>query len=209
MPEVTVSSLDVRQQRLAENAVRALEQGDFDYVIESAAEILKNAPGCCSVRRIQRTAQLEKFKTRNRMDRLVRSGRAWLRCIRRSRRATAVDSLAQAEHVLACDPRNVSALRLLGESAHALGMLETVLFAFKALQEIQPGHRGNQLSVGATLLELNRPAEALIIAEALLKSEPADFEAQSLQRKASVAQTITRGNWEAGSPFGEKLGQPE
>ena len=206
MPEVSVSSLDARQQRLVENAKRALDQGDFDYVIESAAEILKNSPGCCAVRRIQRTAQLEKFKTQNRMDRWLRSGRAWLRFALRSRRAAAADSLAQAEQVLACDPRNVSALRLLGESAQTLGMFETALFAFKALQEILPGHRGNQLSMGAALLELNRPAEALIIAEVLLKSDPTDFEAQLLQRKASVAQTITRGNWEAGSPFGERLG---
>ncbi|HTO02844.1 MAG TPA: hypothetical protein VL069_04040 [Opitutus sp.] len=209
MPEVSVSSLDVRQQRLAENAKRALEQGDFDYVIESSAEILKRTPGCCLVRRMQRSAQLEKFKTRNRVDRVIRSARAWVRFVLRIRRNPAADSLAHAEHVLACDPGNVSALRLLGESAQALGMLETALFAFKAFQEIRPGHRENQLSVGAALLALNRPAEALRIAEALLTSEPADFEAQWLQRKASVDQTITRGNWEAGSPFGDRLGNPQ
>lgn len=208
MPEVSVSSLDARQQRLVENAKRALDQGDFDYVIESATEILKKTPGCLLVRRMQRKAQLAKFKTRNRMDRLLRSGRAWSRYVFRIRPNGAAESLAQAEQMLGCDPGNVSALRLLGQSTQALGMLETALFAFQSIQEIRRGDRENQLSVGAVLLELRRPAEALSVAEALLKSDPVDFEAQSLQRKASVAQTITRGNWEAGSPFGERLGNP-
>lgn len=208
MSEVSVSSLDARQQRLVENAKRALDQGDFEYVIESATEILKKAPGCLIVRRVQRKAQLEKFKARNRMARLLRSGHAWARYVFRIRRNTAAASLAHAEHMLACDPGNVSALRLLGRSAQALGLLETALFAFHSIQELRRGDRENQLSVGAVLLELKRSAEARGIAEALLKIDPTDFKAQLLQRTASVAQTITSGNWEAGSPFGERLGNP-
>ena len=208
MPEVSVSSLDVRQQRLAENAQRALEQGDFEYVIEATAEILKRTPGCLVVRRMQRKAQLEQFKTRSRIARLLRSGRAWSRFVFRIRPITAAKSMGQAEQVLACAPESVSGLRLLGGSAQELGMLETALFAFKAIQDIRPGDRENQLSVGALFLNLNRPAEALSIAEALLEKDSMDVQAQSLQRAASVAQTITRGNWKAGASFGEMLGNP-
>jgi len=58
MPEVPVASLDPRHQKLIENARIALDRGNLDYVLEVTAQVLKAAPGCLPVRRLQRVAQL-------------------------------------------------------------------------------------------------------------------------------------------------------
>ena len=62
MPEVPVSSLDPRHQRLVENARVALERGNHDYVLEVTSQVLKMQPGCLPVRRLQRVAQLRQSR---------------------------------------------------------------------------------------------------------------------------------------------------
>src|SRR5436305_13964586 len=64
MPEVPVSALDPRHQKLVENARVALERGNLDYVLEVTAQVLKTAPGCLPVRRLQRVAQLRQAKAK-------------------------------------------------------------------------------------------------------------------------------------------------
>src|SRR5205809_2824288 len=58
MPEVTVASLDPRHQKMIDNARVALDRGNFDYVLEVTAQVLKAVPGCLPVRKLQRVAQL-------------------------------------------------------------------------------------------------------------------------------------------------------
>ena len=43
------------------------------------------------------------------------------------------------------------------------------------------------------------------MADAILRKNPVDADALALMRKATVAQTITKGNWETPAPFREKL----
>ena len=47
-----------------ENARIALERGQLDYALDATGEILLAAPACVAVRRLQREAQLKRFKTR-------------------------------------------------------------------------------------------------------------------------------------------------
>src|SRR5262245_31841699 len=62
MPEVSVASLDPRHQKLIENARVALERGNLDYVMEVTSQVLKTAPGCLPVRKLQRVAQLRQHR---------------------------------------------------------------------------------------------------------------------------------------------------
>ena len=65
MPEVAVTSLDPRQQKLIDNARIALDRGQLDYTLDACAQVLKSAPGCLPVRRLQRAAQLRDFRSKN------------------------------------------------------------------------------------------------------------------------------------------------
>jgi hypothetical protein len=64
MSDLSLATLDSRQQKLADNASRAFEQGNYDYVITACAQILQTVPSCLPVRRLQRAAQLKNSSAR-------------------------------------------------------------------------------------------------------------------------------------------------
>ena len=205
MAEVPVASLDSRQQKLVENARLALERGNFDYVIEVTAQILKSAPGCLAVRKLQRVAHLREHrgKSGGLVARAI-TGLSAAPFLLASRKSPA-EQLATAEAVLAKDPTSVTGLKLLAEAATAMSLPETVAFALDAIREIEPKNRANLLALGEAWLAASRPAEALKIADEMLALRPADAEAQNLMRKASVAETVTKTGWQNQSSYREKL----
>jgi hypothetical protein len=204
MPEVSVASLDPRHQKLIENARVALERGNLDYVLEVTGQVLKVQPGCLPVRRLQRVAQLrqQRGKSGGFMGKLGLSGAPFMFG---SGKKEPGKQLETAELALAKDPNNVAALRLLAEAAAGLGLPETAAFAHEAIREIEPGNRANLLALGEALLTAGKPVEALKVADDLLRDKPTDADAQNLMRKASVAQTVTKHNWEQKTSYRDKL----
>jgi len=201
--EVTVASLDPRQQQLAENARLALERGQLDYVLEVTAVILHSNPGCLPLRRLQRAAQLRRCPAWRRwLARLLNPVAAWLTGAGMVHPARA---FATAEQRLARNPCNVPALQLLARAAAALDLPATAAFAFEAVRELEPGNRSNLLALGEAWLAAGQPAEALRLADHLLAERPGEAGALALQRKASVVQTVKQGNWESPGTFREKL----
>jgi tetratricopeptide (TPR) repeat protein len=204
MPEVSVASLDPRHQKLIENARIALDRGNLDYVLEVTGQVLKVQPGCLPVRRLQRVAQLRQQRGRSGgfMGKLGLSGAPFMFG---SGKKEPSKQLELAETALAKDPNNVPALRLLAEAAAGLGLPETAAFAYEAIREIEPGNRANLLALGEALLSAGKPVEALKVADDLLRDKPTDADAQNLMRKSSVAQTVTKHNWEQKSSYRDKL----
>lgn len=207
MPEVLVASLDPRHQKLVENARVALDRGNFDYVLEVTSQVLKLTPGCLPVRKLQRVAQLRQQGGRSGgfLGRTL-SGLSTAPFLLSGARKDPDKLLARAEAMLAKDPMNVAALKLLGEAAGALGLLETVAFALDSVREIEPDDRANLLALGEAWFAAGKPAEALKIADEILRTKPTDADAQVLMRKASIAQTVTEHNWDqAQTSFRDKL----
>lgn len=205
MPEVAVTSLDPRQQKLADNARIALERGQLDYTLDACAQILKTAPGCLPVRRLQRVAQLKEFRSKNKFMAKALGGFSSTPMLFGGGKKEPAKSLEAAEAMLAKDPTSVAALKLLAEAAGGLGLLETAAFALDAVRELEPENRANLLALGEAWIVAGKPAEAVKTAELLLRQKPADAEAQTLLRKASVAQTVTKGKWDGQGSFRDKL----
>jgi len=205
MPEVAVTSLDPRQQKLVDNARIALERGQTDYALDACAQILKSAPGCLPVRRLQRVAQLRDFRAKNKFMAKALGGFSTAPFMFGGGKKDPAKLLESAEALLAKDPTSVAGLKLLAEAAGGLGLPETVAFALDAVRELEPDNRANLLALGEAWIAAGKPAEAVKTADAMLAQKPADAEAQALLRKASVAQTVTKGNWEAQGNFRDKL----
>lgn len=205
MSEVAVTSLDPRLQKLIDNARIALDRGQLDYTLDACAQILKSAPGCLPVRRLQRAAQLRDFRSKNKFMAKAFGGFSGGALMFSGGKKDPAKALESAEAMLAKDPTSVAALKLLSEAASGLGLLETAAFALDAVRELEPENRANLLALGEAYIAAGKPAEAVKTADALLKLKPADAEAQSLLRKASVAQTVTKGNWDAQGSFRDKL----
>src|SRR6185369_11785612 len=148
MPEVSVASLDPRQQKLIENARVALERGNLDYALEVTAQVLKAAPGCLPVRKLQRVAQLRQTKGKGGFMAKMSSGISSAPFMFGGGKKDPAKLLESVDALLAKDPNNVQALKLLAEAAGALGFPETVAFALDAVREIDPNNRDNLLALG-------------------------------------------------------------
>ena len=205
MAEVPVASLDPRQQKLVDNARVALERGNLDYALEVTAQVLKAAPGCLAVRRLQRVAQLRQSRATSGFMAKTLSGFSTAPFMLGGSRKEPSKLLEAAEGHLAKSPTSVPALRMLAEAAGGLGLPETVAFALDAIRELEPDNRANLLALGEAWLGAGKPTEALKVADAMLKSKPTDADAQNLMRKASIAQTVTKGNWESKESYRDKL----
>jgi len=205
MPEVPITALDERQQKLVENAQVALARGNVDYVVTVCEPILQETPACLPVRRLLRTAQLARHHGKNSL--LAKAGGVLSRApFFLSTKATGPEVLRErADKLLKSDPTSVTALKLLAGAAAKLGWLETTVFAREAVQELAPHDEANLIALGEALLTVDRPADALRIADDILRRRPVDGDAQNLMRKASIAQTVNKGNWEKTGDYREKL----
>lgn len=205
MPEVSVTSLDPRHQKLIENARIALERGNLDYVLEVSAQVLKAQPGCLPVRKLQRVAQLRQSKGKSGFMARMSSGLSSAPFMMGAGKKDPAKLLETADTLLAKDPMSVPALRMLAEAAQGLSLPETVAFALDAIREIEPDNRSNLLALGEAWLAAGKATEALKIADDMLAARPVDAEAQALMRKASVAQTVDKNKWDAKTTYRDKL----
>lgn len=204
MPEVAVQSLSPRLQRLVDNARSALQQGNFEYAADVGGEILKEAPGCLPIRRLQREALLQQFRhRRGRIGRMLNSitGAGLLLSGIKDPAA----QLAAADKILSSDPTSISGLKLLAAAAGAGDLPQTAVFAWECLRELQPTDGATLLGLSTAYLAAERPKEALAAAEQVLRRSPQDAEALALIRRAAVMDTMRAGNWETTGSFREKL----
>ena len=146
---------------MVENARVALERGNLDYVLEVSAQVLKAQPGCLPVRKLQRVAQLRQAKGKGGFMTKMSSGLSNAPFMFGGGKKDPAKLLESAETLLAKDPGNAQALKLLAEAAGALGFPETVAFALDAVREIEPDNRPNLLALGEAWLAAGKATEAL------------------------------------------------
>ena len=153
MPEIPVAQLDPRHQKLIENARIALDRGNLEYVLEVTAQVLKMQPGCLPVRKLQRVAQMRGLKGRpgGFMGKAI-SGLSAAPFMFGSAKKDPAKLLEGAEGLLAKDPTNIPALKMLAEAAQGLGLLETVAFSLDAVRELEPTNKANLLALGEAWL---------------------------------------------------------
>ncbi len=205
MQEVPLTSLDARLQKQVETAQVALQRGNFDYVIEVTAQVLKHAPGCLPVRRLQRVALLKRLETKNKLISKA-IGSVTMAGFLFSGKKDPAKAFENAEKMVIADPTNVAALKALAENATALGLMETATFAWEAIREVQPKDHDTLVHLAEAYIAAKMHREAVRVADDLLKVRPQDGDALALMRKASVAQTMDKGNWESsGTSFRSKL----
>jgi tetratricopeptide (TPR) repeat protein len=205
MQEVPLTSLDARLQKQVETAQVALQRGNFDYVIEVTAQVLKHAPGCLPVRRLQRVALMKRLESKNKLLSKAFGSVTMAGFLFSTGKKDPAKMFENAEKLLIADPTNIAALKNLAESATALGLMETACFAWESIRELQPKDHDTLVHLAEAYIAAKMHREAVRVADELLKLRPQDGDALALMRKASVAQTMDKGNWESSSSFRSKL----
>ncbi len=211
MSEVLISSLSFALQKQAESARSALDRGRVEQALELCARILDEQPACLAVRKMERAAQLKlAVLKRGSFSRLVRavSSAPFLLGGSLKLKDEPRSAFASAERLLRRDPHNTAALGLLGQAAMALGWPETAVFACEAVSDLEPDRPDMWVALSGAYLAAGRAQDAVHAADEALRIHPANADALALQRAASVAVTMAKGQWEQGGDFRAKLAGP-
>ena len=198
MSEQLLTSIDPRLQKQVANAKRAIEKGNPGYAVPICTDILKRYPGLYEVRQILRTGQkrlvgntggVKKFfsKVTSAPFAIGSAGR-----IKKDPQKV-IDS---AESLLNDDPNNVAAHKLLAQASVELGYVNTAIFAYECIREVEPDNIDNLKALADKLIEVGKTKESIVICDAILTKSPSDGDAQTIIRKASVAQSMEKGKWE-------------
>jgi tetratricopeptide (TPR) repeat protein len=208
MAEVSLSELDPRLQKQAENARLALERGNAEYALQITGDLLHKHPGCLQVRRIQRAAQIKLNSGKSRFLSKLSTAPFLFTGGSQARKDPAA-AIETAEKMLSADPQSVAALKLEAEAATLLGFHETAVFCWEAVKEESPDDLLVLRSLGEAYVHAGRFDQAIALGNRMLKLKPASNEAQDLLRLASVEQSMKKGNWEKDTSYREKLKDEE
>jgi pentatricopeptide repeat protein len=210
--EIELKDLDPRLRKQVENAQKSIGR-NAGYTIDICTNILQRQPGCLDVRKILRTAQKRSAggKTSG-FGRLLGSVTSAPFAFKASTQLKKDPKAAMetAEKMLNSDPSNTSAHRMLGQAAEALGLWETAAYAYATVKELDPKNLDNKIALGGALIEAGRAQEAVLVAGDILAAQPGSEAAQDLIKRASVAESMTRGKWDDDkSDFRDKLANEE
>jgi tetratricopeptide (TPR) repeat protein len=207
VPEIAVTALELRLQKLVESARAAFAAGRYEHAVETSATVLKEQPSCLPVRRLLRAAQLTQAAAKSGFGRFLSnvSSAPFVLGGSRQLKEQPLAAVAGADKLLLRDANSVPALSLLGEAAAVLGWNETAVFACEAAAELEPDRPALLLALGQALLAVGRAADAVKAAQRALAVQPNSVDAQELLRTASVAVTMAKGKWEQGGDYRGKL----
>lgn len=205
MSELALNALSAPHRSLAIKARQAAVQGDTELARDLCQQILSAEPSCLEVRELLHAAQQKNFAGKG--SSIAQKLTGWLpRRASSAKPATkATATFAEADAALAKDYRSKAAWTKLTIAADAAGLVETLLFAHRAVTALHPTDRDMALARAEALLTHRRAAEAVQAVKAARQHHPHDAKLDAMLQRAAVAQTVDQGNWEGEGSFRNKL----
>ena len=205
MQETALQDLDPRLQQQIENARKAVSKNPV-YAIDILMNIMERYSGCLEARKILRQAQ----KRSNKGNSSALSKLFSKFSMGGSKPAKdPVKAMQNAESQLNANPDNVAAHKQLAINAEALELLSTAAFAYEEIYRIETSNLANIKSLMDMYIRLGKNEDAICLGEIAYRADSSDDEIQLLVKKASVAQTIEKGNWDKDEDFRQKLKDEE
>ena len=211
MEEVCIKELDARLHKQIENVRKALDTNP-SYSVSVMSNIVERHPECLEARKILRKAQWRASAGKlNVIKSFFSKLRGMFMGIGNTAKIKKNPSAAMSatEKVLNTDPSNVNAHRALATAAETLGLHETVAFAREEIYKIDSKNAENVKNLMSAYINIGKNEEAIRIGDQGHKEYPTDDQISLLIRKASVEQSISKGKWEEGKDFREKLKDEE
>jgi tetratricopeptide (TPR) repeat protein len=207
MEEVALKDLDIRLQKQVENARKAVDKNPT-YSVDILMNIVKRHPGCLDVRKILRQAQQRSTKAKTKglgglfgkVTNLPFSMTSGSKI-----KKDPTGAIESAEQMLASNPANPAAHKMLGAAAESLDLPQTAAFAYEELVKLDKGNSESAKLLMNAYIKIGKSKEAIEIGDAAYRSNPTDDEIQALIKKASVEQTMAKGKWEEEKSFRDKL----
>lgn len=199
MKELAIHELDERLQKQVQQVRDALKKGGGDYAIQICSHLLKSYPSAFEVRSLLWEALRSSLpKNPGRLDRL-RNKSAGLQFQVSNRSLSKGDPMLlvrRCDELLLKKQIFPEVFLALNQACGRLDWIESQVMACRAVVDLEPEKCARRIALADVLIEIKRPQEAIEQLERALALEPANGEAQTLLKNASVAETLQRGNWE-------------
>ncbi|MDR2429526.1 MAG: tetratricopeptide repeat protein [Puniceicoccales bacterium] len=206
MAKTLLKDIDPRRQKQAQAAEQALRTNP-QYAVEIAQGLLASHPDCVELRRLLRKAQKFVHATPGKGLAKLFSGVGLGGLLGNSKLVEnkPEQAIEKAEKALAQKPTDATANKLLATAAEKLGWYDTAAFAYEELILVDPKNLAHPIAAANAHIKDNNHDEALRIADEALKRFPGNGELQEIARRASVAKTVQRGQWEGDGDYRNKL----
>jgi len=203
--EIPIAALDPRQIKQLESADQT-SRGNPTYALEIYSAILSQNPGCLELRRKLRALQFKQLQgsTRGLSGILTKVTSAPF-MFRGKADKDPEGTMSKAEELLEKSPSNVLAHQMLAEGASALGMVNTVVFAYESIRKIQPKDVKNLKELGNAYLNAGDSDMAIKTGTSIRQINPSDGDAEDLLKRASVAVAMNKGKWEESEDYRTQL----
>lgn len=209
MSDNPLTELDPRIRKQVEKAKASMRSGNAAFSIDICMGILEQTPGCVEVREVLRSAQKAKLsgKKKSFLSNLTSKPLSLLGGV--SVKKNPAKAMIQAEKILRDDPESADAHKLLADAAHAMELPHTVVFALEGARDATPQHIPTLKRLAEAYLAVDRIDDCIRVCDGILKNNPGDGETQEIVKRASVAQSMKKGDWEGEGDFRSKLKSKE
>ena len=199
MPEKTFSEIPRPSRELYEKGKVALERQNLDYAIALFNQVLQSEPAFYDCREALRAAQLKKTGSATSFLRKMLGTAGNSPQMAKGQillRNNPLEALQVAEQILANDPNNVSAHKLLAEAALAADFPRTAVLSLEIAAKNAPKDKEIAMRLAAMLIHAGQAERAEAILVELQRAYPADqFVGQAL-KNASASKTMSEGGYE-------------
>lgn len=194
--------LDVpRELRLLfERGTEALQRQNVDYAIALFKQVLEREPAFFECRRALRQAQLAKAGPKTGLLKKIVSTASTSTLLGKGQLAlhqNPLDAINIAEQILATDPHNVHAYKLLGQAATAADMPRTAALAFELAAKLAPKDKALVLQFADALVKVGDQARAEKVLTELQKIYPDDLEIAQALKDVTAQRTLKERGYEA------------
>lgn len=208
MSKVLLKDIDPREQKQIAAAENAIARGNPQFAAETCQAVLGRHPECTEVRRVLRRAQ--KAICGNKpsgggFGKLISSvSLAGKSSVAKSDPKAAME---HAEKMLAKNPFDIPANKLLAAAAETLGLWDAVALAYEEIVAVEPKTENYKLLVNAYMND-NDGERAEKVVNGALKKFPGDGDLQELARQVSVKMTMKK-SWDDGGDYRSKIADKE
>lgn len=207
MAKVLLKDIDPREQKQIAAAENAINRGNPQFAAETCQAVLSRHPECTEVRRILRRAQkaIHGNKGAGGFSKLVSSvSLAGKSSVAKTDPKAAME---HAEKILAKNPFDIPANKLLAAAAETLGLWDAVALAYEEIVAVEPKTENYKLLVNAYMNDDDgERAEKTV--NAALKKFPGNGDLQELARQVSVKMTMKK-SWEGDGDYRSKIADKE
>lgn len=204
MPKILLKDIDPREQKQVAAAENAIARGNPQFAVETCTAILGRHPECTDVRRILRKAQKIAYGNKpagSGLGKLISSvSLAGKSSVAKSNPTAAME---HAEKMLAKNPFDIPANKLLAAAAESLELWDAVALAYEEIVAVEPKTENYKLLVNAYLNDGNGERAEKAVAGAL-KKFPGNGDLQELARQISVKMTMGK-SWEDDGDYRSKI----